>query len=124
MIFLVQPEAYFHVDLYGDGFAVFHGRLELPGLDRLNGFLVESQAKAARHAKVTRPAVRTNHQPQNAGSLIFRLACFFRILRIGLINHSRRAHSATYPEHSAAHTAAAALTHTGPGAHTDAAAGT
>ena len=40
----VEAEAYFHVNLNGYRFAVFHGRFELPALYRFDGFLVETQA--------------------------------------------------------------------------------
>ena len=117
---LVQPEADFHVDLHCHRLSVFHGGLKLPGLDRFDGLLVQPQAQAAGHANVSRPAIRSYHQPEHAGPLILRLAGFFRILRIGLIHNSRRADTAAYAEHSTADAATTSLTHarTGANAHT------
>ena len=66
-------------------------------------------------------AVRPYHQPEDAGSLILRLAGFFRVLRIRLIDNARRAHSAANTKHSATHAAAASLAYAGAGAHTHAA---
>jgi hypothetical protein len=43
----LKMKGYFDSDLYGDGFAILHGRLELPVLHRFDGLFIESHAKGA-----------------------------------------------------------------------------
>src|SRR5580704_6196252 len=114
---LVQPEADLDVDLHRHRLPIFHSRFKLPRLDRFDSLFVESQAQAARHTNVSRPSVRPHHQPKDASALVLRLAGFFRILRIRLIDNSRCAHSTAHAEHAAADSTTTALTHSGTCAH-------
>ena len=66
-------------------------------------------------------AVRSDHEPQNACALVLRFAGFFRILRIRLINHARRAYSTTNTEHSATNATATAFSYAGAGAYSNSA---
>src|SRR6476646_3724615 len=117
---LIQPEADFHVDLHRHRLTVFHGGLEFPGLYRFNRFLIQTQSEAAGYANISRLAVGADHQPKDAGALVFRLTGFFRVLRIGLENHPRSADAAAYMEKSTTNSAAATLTNAGPSSNTHA----
>ena len=56
--------------------------------------------------------------------MIFGLASFFGVFRLGLINRLRRGDAAAYPEYAATRTTTAALAYARTGAHTNSAAGT
>src|SRR5207245_3198958 len=105
------------IDLHGHRFAVFHGRFELPGLDCFNRLLIQPQAQTSCHTNISRSAIWPYDQPQNASPLVLRLTCFFRVLRIGLEDDSRGAHSTTHVEESPANSTASALAYTRPRAH-------
>src|SRR5882724_4548957 len=73
----VKMERNFDANRNGYRFAIFHGGLELPLIDRLNCLFVETQSQAAGKMNVARPAIRTNDQADRTGALILCLAGFF-----------------------------------------------
>src|ERR1017187_841759 len=96
------------VDFYGNldcnVVPVLLARLELPVLDRLDGFLVQAHAEGAEPADVRGTSARVHPKAQDASSLVLRIARFFGKLRVGLINNARSGHSLAHTENTAAHT--------------------
>src|SRR5207245_7995723 len=79
---LVKPELNFDIDRNRDRLAIFKSRFKLPFVNRFHGLFVESQPKAARELNLAWLAVGSHNQTEHAYTLILRLACFFRVLRI------------------------------------------
>src|SRR5690348_15408076 len=103
-------ECDFYSGIGRNWFAIFRSRIELPGLHRLDGFFIQSEADAAGDFNVPRNAVSSHDQAKNHRTLIFGFASFFRILRIGRIGSLGSAYAATDTKHSATDTTAAAFT--------------
>src|SRR6266496_3793719 len=92
---------------------IFHGRLELPRPDSLDGLFVEAHAEAILHANIAGTAIGSHYQSKGADALIFRFTSFFGEFRLGLINGPRRTDSATHMENTAAGAAAFTRAKTG-----------
>src|ERR1019366_2769410 len=95
--------------------------LEAPSLHCLDGFLIQTQSQRALHSDFAGLAVRTHYQPQHACPLVLRLARFFRVLRIGLINNLRRRNATAYTERAATRTTAMTRTKSRAGSAPDSA---
>src|SRR5712672_749031 len=91
---LVQSERNF--DRY-DGWHNFavrsDGRLELPSLDRFDGFLFQAEARTFYNGDVDRAPIRSDRHLQHDGTLVFRLARFVRILWDRAVEANRDAHT-------------------------------
>ena len=94
-------EVHFYVDLHRHRLSIFHGRLELPILDRLDSFFIQAETKTSRNFDVTWASIRAYDKPQNADTLIFRFARFLGIFRFGIRKDPWRAHTAAYAEDAA-----------------------
>ena len=79
-------EGYFQIDFHRHRVAIFHGWLEAPFFCGFNGLFIQSHAERTDHMDVPRKTVGSYNQTQHTDALIFRLACFFRELRLGLVN--------------------------------------
>src|SRR4029077_20889486 len=110
---LVEAEVYFHVELHRYRLAIFHGRLELPLPHGLNRLLVQAHTQSAGHAHVARMTIWSDNQPNDADALILRFASLFRVLRIGLVENSRRGNAAANVKDAATKSATGAWTNTG-----------
>jgi hypothetical protein len=105
---LVKLESHLNTDLNVYRSAIFHGRLELPLLDRLNGFGVETHAEAADYANVARTALIIDDEPEDASPLSFGDPSLLGVFRIGSRNWLRGGNPAAYFENAAANPATAA----------------
>src|SRR5271166_1119779 len=119
---LVQPEVHFDVDHHRNRLAVFARRIELPQLDRFDGFLVQAHAQRTLHANLLRTPIRIHYQPQYDGTLVLGLARFFRVLRIGRVQRLGSAHASTNSVSPAAVASSVSGTNARPGARTNTAA--
>src|SRR5579864_6695002 len=121
--FSVQPEIHFHADIDGHWLAILYGRVKTPIPHCLDSFFVEPKSEAAQHLHVTRTSVGPHDQPQHDHALIFRLARFLRIFRIGLEDCPGGRDSAADVKHASTDTTALAWPDSGTFSRTYAAAG-
>src|SRR5947209_5051080 len=87
---LVEVEVDFDVYRNGDWLTVFFRRLEFPGLHLLDDFLVKAHAQRPRELYVAHAAIGADDATDYDRALIFCLAGFFRVFRLGRVNLSRR----------------------------------
>src|ERR1700681_343431 len=90
--------------------AVFHGGLELPVLDGVDGLFIEPHTQAAQDADVAGTAVGSYDEAEGADALVFRFASLFRKLRLRRINLAWRGNAAAYVKYASAGAAALAWT--------------
>src|SRR5438093_1107024 len=105
----------------GHRFPVLGARVELPGLHRLDGFLVKTESNASGNFDITRNTVCANDQAENDCPLIFGFTRLFRVLGIGIVDRLGGADTATDSENAAADATATAFADSGPGANTNSA---
>ncbi len=79
----VKPKFHFDTNLHIDWSTVFQGRIEAPLLHGLHGLGVQAEAQSVDDSNVTRMSGCVDNQPESARALSFRLAGFFRVLRVG-----------------------------------------
>src|SRR5580700_9685662 len=91
----VQPEDNLNTDLDGDRASIFDRGREAPFADRLGGLLVEAHAQRTSDEQVARMTLGIDHCPEEDRSLILRLACLFRVFRIGVIDGVRSRYAST-----------------------------
>src|SRR5580658_8654205 len=94
----------FHGHFHIHRVTIFLAGFEAPGLDRLDGFLVESHAQRVHHANVRGLAVGANDNHQGANSLVLSFARFFGELRIRREDWPRRGHTSARAVNTASHT--------------------
>src|SRR5436190_24019431 len=73
-------------------------RLEAPLLDRLDGFLVESHTQRPGNVNVARVPLRINDQREHDPPLLPGFSAFVGVLRLGIVNRTRRGYRSTQTE--------------------------
>src|SRR5581483_1819602 len=111
---------YFHIQLHCDRHAVFLRGVKFPLLYRFNGLLVEAHTQAAGNLDVFGSAIRTDDQPQDHDTLVFRFARFFGVLRVRLEENSWSGDAAADAINAAAKIPAATRSNAGANARADA----
>src|SRR2546428_10898925 len=97
-----EPEADLDAHAHRDGGSVARGGLKLPGVDRFDRLLIQSEAQRLHHAQIGHIPLGVHHDPQNDRALVFGFAGLLRVTRQRLINTNRLADVAADAERSSA----------------------
>ena len=85
----IEVKRHFDVDLRRDRLTVFTRGFELPFLDCLDGYLVQTHTEMPNDADVSWLAIGSDHQLKEARALEFFLTRLVGILRLGLVGRAR-----------------------------------